>query len=674
MRKGLKILLFAGVASQAVLAVAASPILNQQIAARLATNVLTTSAPAEIDAQCAATLKLGARARSALEARRGAATMAQDFRAYDNLGRLFGDVGSEMYLVGQTSTLEPVRKAAEACVTRISDLSTQIGLSRPIYERLTAIRTKGLDDKSRFTLNKQLINFRLAGVDKDAATRAKVIALQKQLTDIGLAFDGNIRDDKGDLAFTPAELAGLPQDWLDARKPQADGKIHVTRDYPDFVPINEFATSRETRRRASIFYRNRGYPKNEAVLGQLIAKRYEFAQLLGFTNFAAYATVDKMIGSPARATAFIDEAKAASDAAAEADKAELLVFGKTVDPSIARLEGYDYAYLSNKLRKAKYDVDSAEVRQYFTYTKARQGIFGLVHDLFGADIRPWKTKVWAPDVSAWELYDKGALVGRFYLDMHPRDGKYSHAAQFGIRTGVAGTQVPTAALVANFPATGPMDHDDVGTFLHEFGHLIHSLYSGRVQYGTQSMNGLQWDFIEAPSQLLEEWVWDYDTLRRFASNDKRQVIPQALVAKMNAGRGFGEAIDARGQLAYSAASMAYYNRAPGFDLKSVFDEQMTKYGTFPVIPESHAYAGFNHLNGYSAIYYTYVWSKAIALDLFTSFKAAGIRNPEVAMRYRHQVLDQGGSKDANVLIEDFLGRPLSLQAYKDRLTKNGSSE
>jgi len=224
-------------------------------------------------------------------------------------------------------------------------------------------------------------------------------------------------------------------------------------------------------------------------------------------------------------------------------------------------------------------------------------------------------------------------------------------------------------MLTNFPATGPMDHGDVETFLHEFGHLIHYMYSGHSAYGSQSMTNLQWDFIEAPSQLLEEWVWDYDTLKGFASNAKGEVIPASLVQRMTAGRSFGEAMGARGQLAYSAVSLNYYNRPPGFDLKQMYDAQVGKYGTMPIIPEAHPYAGFGHLNGYSAIYYTYVWSKAIAVDLLTRFKAAGIRNPEVAMRYRTLVLDPGGSKDANGLISDFLGRPLSLASYKEYLRK-----
>ncbi|MGK2910225.1 MAG: M3 family metallopeptidase [Sphingobium sp.] len=630
---------------------------------------LTLTTGAAVDARCGNTLAAIAKARTALEARKGPATIVKDFAAFDDLSLLLTDGSSEMYLVSQTSTVAPVRAAAEACVQKIADANTGVNLSRPIYDRLAAIPAAGLDDKTGFTLRKMLTNYKLSGVDKDDATRAKVTQLQKEITETGLLFDANIRDDKGDIPVKPEELAGLPRDFLDSHKPGPDGLIHLTFDYPDIFPVLDFASVRTTREKVAKAFGNRGYPKNEAVLKTLLEKRYVLAQLLGYPDYAALITADKMIGNPQRAAQFLDDVNVAAKPGADADYAELLAFAKTVDPSIQSLQRWDNSYMKNRLRKQKYEVDAEVVRQYFTYDKARTGIFKLVGDLFGADIRPWNTPVWDKSVTAWELYDKGKLVGRFYLDMFPRPGKYNHAAQFPIRTGVAGQQVPIGALVCNFPATGPMDHDDATTFLHEFGHLIHSLYSGRTKYATQSMGNLQWDFIEAPSQLLEEWAWDYDTLKTFASNDKGEPIPKALVEKMNAGRRFGEAVSWKGQLAYSAISLNFHNRKPDFDLDTMFDQQTARYSLFPPMQGTHDYASFGHLNGYSAIYYTYVWSKAIALDMFTRFKAAGIRDKATAMAYRNLVLDPGGSQDANVLIQNFLGRPLQLDAFKEELAK-----
>ncbi|MCR6661772.1 MAG: Zn-dependent oligopeptidase [Luteimonas sp.] len=642
---------------------------GRQIRAFLSEVELTPASAEALSVRCNEGLALGSLARTALESRQGSATIENDFVAYDALVALLGDANGEMKLVADTHVVAEVRDAAQACVARLSEATTDVSLSRPIYERLAAIPRGGLDAETGFALDRELAAYRRAGVDLDEATRAGVAELQKQATETGLAFAKNIRDDKGDMAFAPEELAGMPEDWLATRKPGDDGLIHLTYDYPDTIPVLRFAQHRDTRRKAMLGLFNRGYPANKTVLESLLQQRYELARMLGHPDYASLVISDKMIGSSSHAARFIEDADAAAQAGADADFAELDAFAKDADPAIDRMQLYDNAYFYNLLRKQKYDVDAAEVRRYFTYDKARAGIFELMGDLFGADIRPWDTPVWHESVSAWELYDGGQLIGRFYLDMHPREGKFNHAAAFPIRVGVAGQQVAHASLVCNFPADGPMEHGDVVTFLHEFGHLIHMLYSGRTQYAAQWMGSLQWDFIEAPSQLLEEWAWDYDTLKRFASDESGNPIPQALVQRMNAGRDFGAALGQKQQLAYAAISLNYYNRPPGFDLKEMADAQSAKYLPFPPIDELHAYASFGHLDGYSAIYYTYVWSKAIALDLFTRFSAAGIRDKEVATLYRQLVLEPGGSRDANDLIESFLGRPLSLDAYKDYLQK-----
>jgi thimet oligopeptidase len=213
-----------------------------------------------------------------------------------------------------------------------------------------------------------------------------------------------------------------------------------------------------------------------------------------------------------------------------------------------------------------------------------------------------------------------------------------------------------------------MEHSDVTTFLHEFGHLIHFLYSGHQDYEAQAMGKLQWDFIEAPSQMLEEWTWDYDTLRRFATNADGQPIPEDLVKKMNEGRHFGEAGGWKKQIAYAAISLNYHDRPADFDLTELWKQDYNRYSLTPYVEGTHPYASFGHLNGYSAIYYTYVWSKAIALDLFTRFKSAGIRDPKTAMAYRTRVLDPGASVDAGDLIKDFLGRDMSTEALKGELS------
>lgn len=634
----------------------------------LATNVVTAADAKIIDKRCKATIDLAGKSRAALEKRKGAATLKGDFVPFDDLSNLLESSSGEMDTIAAVSPVKEVRDAAQACISKLSEVSTQISLSRPIYDRLVAIPAESLPAPAAHVVSRSLLQFRLSGVDKDEATRKKVEVLQKEITDTGLAFDRTIAEKRGEITLESAEaLEGLPQDYIDAHKPGDDGKIHVSTNYPDTIPLLTFAKKAETRKAMYLAFQNRAWPDNEAVLKTLLAKRYELARILGYPNFAELITADKMIGNAHHVAQFLDEVDQAATAAAQRDQALLLAEEKKIDPAATSVNGWDSAYISTIIQKEKFDVDASVVRQYFTYDKARTGIFQLLHDLFGADIRPWKTPVWDPSVTAWELHDHGRLIGQFYLDMSPRQGKFTHAETSTVRIGMSGRQIPIGLLICNFPANGPMEHSDVTTFLHEFGHLIHFLYSGHQDYEAQAMGKLQWDFIEAPSQMLEEWTWDYDTLRRFATNAEGQAIPEDLVKKMNAGRHFGEAGSWKKQIAYAAVSLNYHNRPADFDLTQLWKEEYNHYSLTPYVEGTHPYASFGHLNGYSAVYYTYVWSKAIALDLFTRFKSAGIRDPKTAMAYRTRVLDQGAAVDAGDLIKDFLGREMSTDALKTEL-------
>jgi thimet oligopeptidase len=300
----------------------------------------------------------------------------------------------------------------------------------------------------------------------------------------------------------------------------------------------------------------------------------------------------------------------------------------------------------------------------------------LVQDLFNVQIKPWDTVTWQEEVEPFELWKDDQLLGRFYLDMHPRDGKYQHAAMFPIRNGITGVQLPLAALVCNFPRdNGLMQHSQVETFLHEFGHLIHHLFAGGHHWDNISGVSTEWDFVEAPSQMLEEWVWDYDTIAQFAKNAKGETIPRELLDRMIAARDFGLGMDTRKQLSYAAISMGLYDRDPeGLDLKAFSDEMTRNYTRFEPMEEGNFYASFPHLNNYSAIYYTYQWSLAIATDMFTRFEKEGLRNVETAGAYREKVLGQGGAKPAAELVRDFLGRDVSFKPYADRLQRAGMPE
>ncbi|RYZ83233.1 MAG: tetraacyldisaccharide 4'-kinase, partial [Moraxellaceae bacterium] len=387
---------------------------------------------------------------------------------------------------------------------------------------------------------------------------------------------------------------------------------------------------------------------------------------------ASYITEDKMIKSPKNAQEFIDKVSALATPRAQQEYEVLLKRLQKINPSATKVDDWQKMYLQELIKKEKYQVDAQKIRQYFPFAKVQQGIFDLTQTMFGVTIRPWQTSTWHPSVKAFEVVDGNQVIGRFYLDMHPREGKYKHAAQFGIQSGVKGVQLPIAALVCNFPGgENPnelMEHNDVETFLHEFGHLLHTMFSGDHERLAFSGVRTEWDFVEAPSQMLEEWVWDADTLASFARNERGDVIPKELVAKMRAGRDFGRGLWTKHQLFYAATSLNVYNKNPAMiDLDKLTADIQATYSPFGYVEGTHFYASFGHLNGYSAIYYTYMWSLVIASDMFSEFEKQGLRNPEVAQRYRKAVLAPGGSKDAADLVSDFLGRPFSFDAFAKKL-------
>jgi len=564
-----------------------------------------------------------------------------------------------------------VRAAADTCSQSLSPIFSDLSLSRPIYDRVSAVDVSGADADTQRTMEKLMLTFKLSGVDKDEATRERIKALNDEIFATGQEFDRNIREAMQTMELDSVEqLAGLPQDYIDAHAPGEDGKIRITTQYPDLFPFMQYAENDEARRQLMVLYNTRAYPDNQPVLAKLLEKRYELAQLLGFDNYAELITADKMVGSPERVEQFLEELNTYTEAGQQAEYDTLLTRLQQIDTDASTVAPWQRSYLMEKVTQEQFEVDSKLVREYFNYNDTRDGILALVQDLFGVQFRPWDTTVWHESVSAHEMWEGDKLIGRFYLDMHPRDGKYQHAAAFPMRNGISGVQEPVATLVCNFPSGDElMQHSQVVTYLHEFGHLIHNLFAGHHQWDNISGINTEWDFVEAPSQMLQEWVWDYDTISQFAKNADGEPIPRELLDRMIAARDFGLGLGTRRQLSFAALSMALYNRNPeGLDIKELSDEIAAQYTPFAPMPEDHFYASFGHLNGYSAIYYTYQWSLAIATDMFTRFEKEGLRNVETAGEYRDMVLAKGGAKPAAELVTDFLGRDISFKPYADRLS------
>jgi thimet oligopeptidase len=614
-----------------------------------------------------------------LVALKGARTIGNTLRAYDDILLEVDAVGSQAQLIQEVHPDAQMRHAAEQMSQKVGAFTTQLSLHRGVYDALSALDTSGIDAETRYYVQRSLRDFRLAGVDKDEAARQRIQQLRDELVVIGQEFSGNIRSDVRTVtAKNAAELEGLPADFIARHTPDASGAITLTIDYPDSLPVFSYASNEGLRKRMYMEYQNRAYPANVAVLDKLISRRAELAALLGFNSWADYITADKMAGSATTASAFIDRIVAASASKVQREYGSLLKRKQQDVPGAAVVTAWESTYYSDLVRKGSYDFDSQSVRPYFPFDRVKQGLLEVTSRLFGVTYRPLTgVPVWDPSVEAYEMFDGGKLVGRFYLDMHPRPNKYSHAAQFGIRTGVEGRQIPEAALVCNLPGgqggdPGLMTHEDVRQFFHEFGHLVHALLSGHHQWIGIGGTSTEQDFVEAPSQMLEEWTWDPATLATFAKHyQTNQPIPAALVAQMRRANEFGKAINVRQQMIYAKLSLSIYDRDPKqVDTTAMTKEVTERYRPFPFVDGTHVQTAFGHLDGYSAIYYTYMWSLVIAKDLFSQFDHANLLAPAVARRYRDTILAPGGSKPAATLVRDFMGRPFDFKAWETWLNQD----
>ncbi|MFQ5413383.1 MAG: M3 family metallopeptidase [Phycisphaerae bacterium] len=574
-----------------------------------------------------------------------------------------------------------VRDVGEAGEQAVAALMTELSLDRELFDAVAAVDVSGADAATQFFVEKELRDFRRSGVDRSDAVRAQVKAVRDEIVKLGLDFGRNTRDDRRVIMLeSVADLDGMPQDWIEGHAPGDDGLIRVSTDYPDYIPFITYARNADARLQLYKAFKDRGYPKNIDVLQSLLTKRHELATLLGYAHWADYITEDKMIGSAANAQSFIDKIAEACRAAVDRDYAILLERKRQDVPDAKEVADWEKSYYKELVKSERYAFESQSVRPYFNFKDVRQGLFDLTGKLFGVRYEQVHgLKLWHPEVTAWDVFDGKERLGRFYLDLHPRDNKYKHAAQFGYRTGIAGVRLPQAALVCNFPnpsdspdGVALMEHAQVVTFFHEFGHLLHTIFAGHLRWMGNSGINTERDFVEAPSQMLEEWCWDVDTLQVFARHYQTGApIPADLVRRMKSAADFGKGLDTAHQMFYASVSLNYYDRDPAtLDTTEKLIELQSKYSPFRYIDGTHFQCNFGHLDGYSAIYYTYMWSKVIAKDMFTRFEREGRFNVKTARAYRHRVLEPGGSKKAAELVASFLGRPYAFDAFEAWLNRS----
>ena len=583
---------------------------------------------------------------------------------------LAGDQGGIMFEVHPDKA---IRDKAQALVQVVSAEGAAVSLNQDIYHALVAVDVSQADAATKHYMDRTLLEYRLGGVDKDQATRDKVKQLQDRITDISLKFARNVQDDVRKIPVTDkSELDGLPADYIARHKPAADGTVTLTTDSPDMTPVLSYAKSAKLRRAMFLAYNDRAYPANTSVLKDLLGARQEMATTLGFATWADFATADQMMGSAPKMKAFLDEVDAASHDRAKREFDMLQDWVKTKDASALPMTLSDASYWNEQYRRSAYDFDSQSVRPYFAYTAVEAGILKTASRLFHLEFRAAPdAPVWDPSVHAYDVYDGGEKAGRIYLDTHPREGKDKWFSESPLIPGMKGEQLPEATLVCNFSGgvagdPGLMQFDEVVTFFHEFGHMMHEVLGGKQRWAGQSGITTELDFVEAPSQMLEEMFHDPAILQGFAKDYKTgEVMPLELISRMNRASYFGRGRWVQQQLLYANYALQVHDRSPDkVDFDALLKEDFARFNPYKFVDGDHFYASFTHLTGYSSNYYTYVLDKVIAVDFFAAFDPKNLLDGPAALRYRKAVLEPGSSKPAAELVKDFLGRPESVDALK----------
>ena len=619
-------------------------------------------------------------ALAALLAVAGARTPENSLRHFDAAIEQLSLAGAQAGILNSVAADKAVRDQAQMEAQRVAMAGSALSLNRAVYDALVAISLDGASAATKHYVGRTLLGYRLSGVDKDEATRDRLHALHDKATQLSLAFSRNIQEGGKTVEAAPEELEGLPADYI-ARHPAQKGKsgaerVTLTTDPPDMMPVMTFAASAELRKKMFLAYNTRAYPANRQLLLDLLATRQEIASVLGFRSWADLATADQMMESAANVRTFLAKLDEASREGARDEHAQVLAFARDRQPELSEIDITSRGYWYEQFRRTKYDFDSQSVRPYFPYARVEAGVLETAAKLFKVEFRPSTAPAWHEAVSVYEVFEGGRLVGRFYLDMHPREGKNKWFSATPVVAGVRGRVLPEAGLICNFPAPeetdpGLLQYSDVVTFFHEFGHLMHALLGGHTEWVGLSGFATEGDFIEVPSQMLEEFFRDEKLLQVFAKHyETGETLPSALIRSMKRAGAFGRADWIRTQLYYTTLSLNLHDQDPaGIDPDVMTRELYGRFQPWIWLDGNKMYASFGHLTGYSSNYYTYMFDKVIALDFFGQFDPKDLLSGDAGERYRRTVLEQGGSKPAKELVRDFLGRGEEFAAFSKWLNE-----
>jgi len=592
------------------------------------------------------------------------ATADSVLEAWDDAAIVMEDAFGPISLLNSVHPAAAVRDAADRALIDESVFMTELFQNEQLFERVQRVAPRTAAQKQ---LQKDLIeSFEDSGVALPPEKRERFRAISERLTELAQEFAKNIRENKTVLHFSPEECKGLPESYLERVQKDGAGNIVVGFDYPDYVPFLMNSQSEEARKRYYIANTNRGTPRNVEILNEIVALRKEIADLYGVPSYAHYVTKRRMVENPETVTRFLDEVKSAVTDAELRDLDQLReikseMTGLAVEQ--VKIERWDMLFYRERLRERRYAVDQEELRKYFPTVPTLHWMFDITQRLYGIRFEEASVPIWHEDVRYLDVKDaeSGKLIGGIYLDLYPRADKYKHAAAWPVRgVSLRASRKPISALVTNFDRTG-LTHDELETLLHEFGHVLHGVLS-KTEYNLHSGTSVERDFVEAPSQMYEEWGSRMESLSLIRNHCAScPDIDESLVGRIRSAKKFGTGIDYGRQHLYAAYDMALSSENSGECLEVW---QSMEAATPMGFIDGTSFPGtFEHIaSGYAAGYYGYMWAKVIALDLISAF-GEDLMNSETGHRFREMILSRGSEAPARDLVEHFLGRPVSSESF-----------
>jgi len=581
-------------------------------------------------------------------------------------------------LLSNVSPDEKTRAAGEACEQKIERFDTALLQNEPLYERIKATSPRGA---AAIKMRRDILDaFEDTGVALPPDKRARMSAILERLEAIRQEFGRNIRNNKTRVSFTADEVRGLPQSYLDRAQRDDKGNYLLGFEYPEYLPFMANAENEDARRRYQFAYSTRGTPRNIELLSEVMTLRREMAGLFGLSNYAQFATRRRMARDPQTVEKFLGEVKGAVRDVERKELAELTAFKAELQnkkPAEVTLNRWDLDFYQDKLKKARYSIDQEALRKYFPTDASFKWVMAISSQLYGVRFVPVKVPVWHEDVQYFDVVDVsdrkngdqsgGRVIGGIYLDPFPRPAKYSHAAAFGIRSSSRlAHRTPISVLVTNFNRAG-LDHGELETLVHEFGHVMHGVLSS-TDYASQAGTSVERDFVEAPSQMFEEWARRKESLAllpQFCS-PACPAVDDDLLGRLSTARLYGAGTRYSRQHLYAAYDMATSSAASTEPL-ALWD---TMEGETPLghVPGTQFPGAFEHIiSGYAAGYYGYMWSEVLALDMLSVY-GNNLMDPAVGRRFRRTILAQGSQKKAAQMVREFLGREPSNAAFLAEIT------